>query len=208
MKKLWIILIVLLLFGCESKVETLNKDALKLIDQGNYTEAINVLKLALEEDMENDITWNNISLCYDAIGEFQLALEAAQKAVNIGDENEVEYTNLGNAYYNLGNIEEARLAYEKALAFDEDYYYAIFGLGVYYGEKEEYTKALEKFYYLYDNNPINVNVIRYIAFINFQIGKVDEAIAFLEQELDQAKSEELEELLAILKENRDVNNEE
>ncbi|MBI9011128.1 MAG: tetratricopeptide repeat protein [Clostridiales bacterium] len=207
MKKIFIFLMVLLLFGCENEVDTYNRDALKLVRMGNYTEGLNLLNEALELDPENDTTWNNISLCYDAIGEYQLALEAAQKAVNLGDENEVEYSNLGNAYFDLGNIEEAKLAYEKSLQLKEDYYYALYGLGNYYHEIGEYEKALEYFYNLYDNNPINIDVIRYIAFCNYKLGQVDYAIDFLEDEIEKFNSDELKQLLELLIENRNADNE-
>lgn len=207
MKKMLIILLALFLIGCESDTEVLNREALKFIRLENYTEALNLLNQAVEKDPENDTTWNNISLCYDAIGEYQLALEAAQKAVNLGDENAVEYSNLGNAYFDLGNIEDAKLAYEKSLAINETYFFALYGMGIYYAEKEEYENALEYFYNLYDNNPINVGVVRYIAFCNYKLGNVDESIEFLQAEVDKVSSSELEQLLELLIEYRDVHNE-
>ena len=196
-----------MLIGCENQVDTYNRDALKFIRQGNYTEALNLLHQAVELEPEDDTSWNNISLCYDAIGEYQLALEAAQKAVNLGEESEVEYSNLGNAYFDLGNIEEAKLAYEKAIAINEEYFYALYGLGIYHSEKEEFEKALEYFTYLYENKPINIDVVRYIAFCNYKLGYVEESIAFLEHELEKVSSQELEQLLELLIEYNEVHNE-
>ena len=207
MKKILIILLAFLLVGCDSDVETYNRDALKFIRLGNYTEALNLLNQAVELDPEDDTSWNNISLCYDAIGEYQLALEAAQKAVNLGDESETEYSNLGNAYFDLGNIEDAKLAYEKSLNINDEYFYALYGMGIYYNEIEDYDKALEYFYNLYENNPINVGVDRYIAFCNYKLGRIDDAITFLETELDKVSSTELEQLLELLIENRNAHNE-
>lgn len=206
MKKIILILLVLLLVGCESEVDTYNKDALKLIRAENYTEALNLLNKAIELDPEDDTTWNNISLCYDAIGEYQLALEAAQKAVNLGDQSEVEYTNLGNAYFDLGNIEEAKLAYEMALEIDDSYFYALYGVGIYHSEKENYEEALEVFYLLYETKPIHVDVLRYIAYCNYKLGYVDESIDFLETQLKNISSNELEQLHELLIEYRDTHN--
>lgn len=205
MKKILLLFITLTLVSCTSNVEQLNKDALKYIRAENYTEGLNILNEALKEDPENDTTWNNISLCYDAIGEYQLALEAAQKAVNYGDENEIEYSNLGNAYFDLGLVEEAKLAYNKALDINPDYFYALYGMGIYYSETEDYNKALEYFENLYNNNPLNIGVVRYIAYSNYKLGKIDASIAFLEQELGKIKSNELEQLLELLYEFKKVN---
>ncbi|WP_240841538.1 tetratricopeptide repeat protein [Acidaminobacter sp. JC074] len=212
MKKVLVIFICMvlasMLIACESKVDTHNREALKYVRMGNYTEALNLLNKAVELDPEDDTSWNNISLCYDAIGEYQLALEAAQKAVNLGEESEIEYSNLGNAYFDLGNIEEAKMAYEKALEIDDEYFYALYGMGIYYSEKEEYEKALEYFYNLYNNNPINVDVVRYIAFCNYKLGLVDESIEFLQAELDKVSSTELEQLLELLLEYRHTHSDE
>ncbi len=208
MKKVLILILCIVigstLIGCESKVETHNRDALKFIRMGNYTEALNLLNKAVEIDPEDDTSWNNISLCYDAIGEYQLALEAAQKAVNLGKESEIEYSNLGNAYFDLGNVEEAKMAYEKALEIDADYFYALYGMGIYYSAKEEYEQALDYFYNLYENNLINVDVVRYIAYCNYKMDNVTESIEFLQAELDKVSSTELEQLLELLLEYQDT----
>lgn len=199
MKKIMIIVMVLLLAGCSSDVDDANKEALRLIHQENYTEALNILNASLEEDAEDDTTWNNISVCYDAIGEYQLALDAAQNAINFGKEKAAEYANLGNAYYDLGEIEQAKFAFTKALDIDEDYFFAKFGLGIYYTETKDYEKALEYFNDLYNNNPLNVDVVRYIAFCQYKLGKIDASIAFIEEHLEKVSSKTLEDLLQQIK---------
>lgn len=188
----------IVLLGCSSNIDNLNKEAIELIKVENYTKALEILNEALSLDNQDGTTWNNISLCYDAVGEYQLAVDAALKAVEFGDENEIEYTNLGNAYFDLGSIEEAKIAFEKALEFDEDYFYALYGLGIYYTEKEDYNKALEYFIGLYDNTTFDVRVVRYIAFNKYKQGELDQAIEFLERELDSVNDDELEQLLKLL----------
>lgn len=199
MKKILIICLSFFLVGCGSDTDEINKEALKYIRVGNYTEGLNILQKALKEDPEDDTTWNNISLCYDAIGEYQLALEAAQNAVNYGEENATEYSNLGNAYFDLGSIEEAKLAYKKSLDIDPENFYALYGMGIYYNEVEEYEKALEFFEYLYNNNPFNEGVVRFIAYANFKMGYIDESIEFLEEQSSKVSSPEIEELLDQIK---------
>jgi tetratricopeptide (TPR) repeat protein len=200
MKKIIMVLMVLLLVGCQSEIEDQNKEAVKLIRQGHYTEALNILKSALESDENDDTTWNNISVCYDAIGEYQLALEAAQEAVNLGKEKAAEYANLGNAYYDLGSVDEAKLAYSKALDIDDEYFFALFGMGVYYTESEEYEEALEYFENLYNNNPLNIDVVRYIAFCQYKSGRVDASIVFLEDHIEKVNAPDLTDLLLQIKE--------
>lgn len=207
MKKIWIVLISLLLISCQSDITQLNKDALKYIRMGNYTEALSILNEALTIDDEDDVTWNNISVCYEGIGEYQLALDAAQMAVNNGREKAAEYANLGNAYFDLGQVDEARISYTRALEIEDDYFFALYGMGVYYIEMEEYEKSLEYFTELYDNNPMNLDVVRYIAFSNFKMGKVDAAIAYLEGELEKINSVELEQLLELMNDYRNIDKE-
>lgn len=198
MKKILLLCMCFFLIGCQSELEDLNKEALVYIKNLNYTEALNVLNEAIELDGENDITWNNISVCYEAIGEYQLALEAAQNAVNIGEEKAAEYANLGNANYDLGHHKAAKLAYDKALQIDDDYFYAKYGIGIYFSDQGDYETALSYFEDLYDNNPINIDVVKNIAFCNYQLGKVDASIAFLEGEIEKIDSSELHELLNMI----------
>lgn len=202
MKKIILISLILMmslsLISCENDIESGNKEALKLTRMGNYTEALNLLNDLLLKDNENDTTWNNISLCYDAIGEYNLALDAAKRAVALGDENEAEYSNLGNAYFDLNEIEKARDAYERSLELNEDYFYALYGMGIYHCRVDEYDQGIEYFINLYNNNPMNINVVRYIAFCEYKRGNIHKAIEFLEEEINKINDEQLLQLLDIL----------
>lgn len=201
MKRLVLILLLVQLFlvSCDTEVKDYNKDALFYIRQENFTEALNILNEALTVDDKNDVTWNNISVCYEAIGEYELALEAARNAVNYGDEKAAEYANLGNAYFDLGYIEEAKLAYEQALNLDENHFFALYGLGVYYNKKEDYEKSQTYFQGLYDDNPMNVDVVQYIAYNKYKMGKIDEAIVFLEIQAEKVSAPALDILLEKIK---------
>lgn len=201
MKKILLIMImtIVLLSGCSSEVKDYNKDALNLINQGNYTEALNILKEAIKLDEKNDMTWNNLSVCYEAIGEYDLALEAARNAVNYGEEKAAEYSNLGNAYFDLGFLEEAKLAYERALDIDSDYFYAKYGLGVYYSKKENYEESQTYFQELFDNQPLNVGVVEHMSYNLYKMNRIDEAIVFLEVQIDKVKAPSLVEFLDKIK---------
>lgn len=201
MKRLVLILLLIQLFlvSCNTEVKDYNKDALFYIRQQNFTEALNILNEALTVDDKNDVTWNNISVCYEAIGEYELALEAARNAVNYGDEKAAEYANLGNAYFDLGYTEEAKLAFEQALNLDEKHFFALYGLGVYYNKKEDYEKSQTYFQGLYDDNPMNVDVVQYIAYNKYKMGKIDDAIVFLEIQAEKVSAPSLDILLEKIK---------
>jgi len=201
MKRLALILLLIQLFliSCNTEVKDYNKDALFYIRQQNFTEALNILNEALTVDDKNDVTWNNISVCYEAIGEYELALEAARNAVNYGDEKAAEYANLGNAYFDLGYTEEAKLAFEQALNLDEKHFFALYGLGVYYNKKEDYEKSQTYFQGLYDDNPMNVDVVQYIAYNKYKMGKIDDAIVFLEIQAEKVSAPSLDILLEKIK---------
>lgn len=197
MKRLICILVMatLVLTSCDTEVKDYNKEALYYINQQNYTEALNILNEALEIDDENDVTWNNISVCYEAIGDYESALSAARNAINYGDKKAIEYANLGNAYYDLGYVEEARISFEEALEMEAGHFYATYGLGVYYSQKEDYEKSQTYFQKLYDDNPMNVNVVEYLVYNTYKRGMVDEAIVFLEEEIKKVNAPSLDLLL-------------
>jgi len=200
MKRLLLVISFSLLFvACDQEVKDYNKEARSYINQKNYTEALNLLNEAIEIDDKNDITWNNLSVCYEAIGEYELALEAARNAINYGEKKAAEYANLGNAYYDLGFKEEARIAYEQGLDLDRSHFFSNYGLGVYYSKKGAYQEGQVYFMYLFDNYPLNVNVVEYIAYNKYKMGQVDAAIVFLEEATQMVNAPTLEQLLETLK---------
>lgn len=193
-----VILLSLILVGCSSDIDNLKDEARILIFNENYTEALVVLEKIIELDSEDEFTYNSLSITYDSTGEYELALEAGLKALELGEKTTVEYSNIGNVYFHLGQILEARDSYNQALLLNDKNEYAIYGLGQYYKKIKDYEKALEYFIIYNEYRPLEIDGIKSLVFSYFELGKIDLAIQLLETELSKYRSEDLDELLKTL----------
>lgn len=115
-------------------------------------------RLLPEDDMLKASLYNNVSLLYQEMGEFEKAGQCQEKALKIAEKNKAAYeaavsrANLAGTCLNLGQ-DEAAFAYAKeaAEAFremgveDTHYAAALSAMGSYYYKKKEYARAAETF---------------------------------------------------------------
>ena len=71
--------------------------------------------------------------------------------------------NMGNAYEELGLYKEAIKCFTQALKFDAKHYESFFGRGSCYDSLEQYRKALNIYFSLYQKDTINIFLLRNIA---------------------------------------------
>nr|MBQ0091354.1 tetratricopeptide repeat protein [Candidatus Enterousia merdequi] len=112
--------------------------AIENYHQGNYEQAISILENLVASNPNNALLHNDLALMYNKIGEYNKAIEHAQKIVRqIGDKSQygaAQY-NAGVAYEKLGNLESALKNYKLAL---------LNGNTVASGAIERVTKEMEK----------------------------------------------------------------
>ncbi len=112
---------------------------------GEFSDAIAVLKTALEVNSENEGALYEIAYCYDQLGEYKLAIECYTQFI---DENPYSFTawyNLGNAYSKVENYEKALWAYDYSILINPNFGPAHFNLANAYLSQEKFYKAIEHF---------------------------------------------------------------
>lgn len=112
---------------------------------GNWRDALNVLKEAIEKNPHNEGAIYEIAFCYDQLGEFEKSIECYS---NFIDENPYSFTawyNLGNAYLKIENYEQAIWAYDYCILINDDFGPVYFNLGNAYLSLDKFTKAIESF---------------------------------------------------------------
>jgi tetratricopeptide (TPR) repeat protein len=92
-----------------------------------------------------DSFYNNLSWANQELGNYELALEYIEKALEIHPNDSVEYTNLGNCYYSLGDYDKALPAYEEAIKLNPKEIFALEGLGEISFANSEYEEAILAF---------------------------------------------------------------
>jgi len=95
-----------------------------------------------------------LGIAYDDKEEYDKAIEAYKKAVEINPQREEAYNNMGIAHKNKKEYDKAIEAYKKAVEInpqkDEAYYN---NMGNAYGDKKEYDKAIEAYEKAVEINP-------------------------------------------------------
>ena len=66
-------------------------------------------------------SWNNMGFSYNALGDYQKAIESLQRAIEIDPSLANPWRHMGTAYKNLGNREKAIECYRKAIELNPDY---------------------------------------------------------------------------------------
>ena len=94
-----------------------------------------------DHDLESSI-YNNMCWANNDLGEYELAINYAKKAIVLDDQSTYVYTNYGNALFNLERYEEAIVQYEKAIAA-KDYQgnFVYTSIGECFYQLEDYKNA-------------------------------------------------------------------
>jgi len=77
------------------------------------------------------------------LGQYQEALEAYDRAINLRPDDPQAWYNKGNTLYDLGRYEEAIEAYDQAISFRPDYPQAWYNKGAALGALGRYEEAIE-----------------------------------------------------------------
>ena len=101
----------------ESAAE-LNNEGVKLYQEGNFEDALDVLNKALKEDPENLDIQINLGYAWEGLGKTDEAIAAYKTVIAADPENLDAHNVLGGAYYNLGQYDKARAEWEFALSLD------------------------------------------------------------------------------------------
>ncbi len=89
--------------------------------------------------------YSQILQMYERVKNYQKAVEAAKKIVDLSPGNEVAVYNLAIMYFQMGQLEEAASTLNKCLEIKNDYSAAWFNLGLVYDRMKKHAEAVEAF---------------------------------------------------------------
>jgi Flp pilus assembly protein TadD len=95
--------------------KTIYKQGFGLFVKGQTEEAIARYRDALDLDDKLAIAWNGLSIALAKLGDFDAAIEAAEKLVEVEPDDPLSHTNLSRILMQQGKIPEAEDARAKAM---------------------------------------------------------------------------------------------
>ncbi|MCC6447530.1 MAG: tetratricopeptide repeat protein [Chitinophagaceae bacterium] len=130
-------------------VREFNASAIKLFNQGNFKEAINIFTLALEIESENTEILFNRGQSYFKLNEFTSAIDDYTKTLSINPKSEMAYYQRGNCYSLLDEHSNAISDFNTVITLNQKNYEAYFNrangkmdLGDFLGAVKDYNAVL------------------------------------------------------------------
>ena len=146
-----------------------------LYNKGHYKIVVSIAKSLIEKYPDSFFIWNILGAALKILGNFELALKAFNKSIQINPNYADGFNNIGIILTQQGKINEAIIAYEKALFLDNKYVEAYVNYGNalrIIGKTNEAKKAYNKAI-LIDPNYINAYIKLGHAFLDQD--KIDDA---------------------------------
>jgi tetratricopeptide (TPR) repeat protein len=119
--------------------------ALKLAQQGDYTEAIALLTQLISRHPHNAIDYNNRGLIYFQSGERQKALSDYNTALKLNPYLVSAYNNRANYYAACGELAVALADYDQAIDLNPRHVRAWINRGITWRDLGQYEEAVENF---------------------------------------------------------------
>ena len=163
------------LFSQSKEEVALNNQAVALMDEGKYQEALPFLNKLNAKDTSNYIyrynravTLFNLKQFYGAIAEYQYLHKL------IPEQSEYVFQ-IGNAYEHLDRSNLAISYYTKAIEIDEDHFIYFFKRGTLYLKQEKYSEAVADFSASIEINPKHHNSLHNRGIALYKLGHQIEA---------------------------------
>jgi len=150
MKKSWILLILIIsaVSGCTDLNVVMHANHLKGREasaEGKYSEAVSYHKRVAELDPQNGDWFRFLSVAYYKNDQYQEAVDAGKKALNLPHNKELEYEtwkNMGLAYNKLGQIDSAIASQKRSIALTPDNSDSFVTLAYLYSKNKQYDEAI------------------------------------------------------------------
>ncbi|MBO9703793.1 MAG: tetratricopeptide repeat protein [Sporocytophaga sp.] len=124
----------------------------------------------------SDVAYNNRGVEFNKSGEYKLAIEDFNKALELNPTHKEAYNNLGVALANLGKNKEAISAYDKALKIHPNYVNALYNRGNSYAKLNQANTALNDYDQVLMLDPKYLSVYNNRGLVLKSLGKLKEAL--------------------------------
>ena len=129
----------------EREAFSIGKNAYQLLYFGQYEQSLNIAKLAVKINKNDEKLWLILSEAQVATKLYKNALISLNKAQEINPTNSETYILKGNIYLKTSKLQKAKTALETALRIESNNYKAIFQLGNILLMEKNYSEAIKLF---------------------------------------------------------------
>jgi len=124
---------------------SIGKNAYQLLYFGEYKKSLNLAKLAVKINKEDENLWILLSEAQIANQLYKNALNSLSRAQKINSNNSEIYFAEGSIYFRISQIKKAKISLKKGLQIEPKNHKAIFQLGNVFLMEDKYTEAIKLF---------------------------------------------------------------
>ena len=164
-------------------VAAVNK-GLNLLGQGQYQQAVDAFRQALEKAPDYYYIWSNLGNAYVKMEQFDQAIEAFEKAIALDPKNGSLYTSLGNAYAGKRDTKKASQAFEKAASLagsPADIAVSYYNMGITFVNLGQNQQAVDAFQKAIDTDPQNGEAHYQLGIVLLGMNRIREAVDHLKK---------------------------
>lgn len=168
--------------------EPLNADAISLVGLIKYQkkellQARKIIECALAIEEKSEYL-SNLILVYLDLGEYQEALRASNRALEINPFNAEAMHNKSLVLMKISEYAEVIELEQKAISIKNNFIEALNNLGIAYSKVNNYKKSIENYEKVLNINPNNIEALSNLAVINLKNKKYSNAIEIFKKILN------------------------
>ena len=124
---------------------------------------------------------SNLSMAYGKVGDYDKAIQHAERAIRLDPQFAQAYYNLGLAYGRKKDMKQSIAFYKKAIEANPEYSKAFYNLALTYRKTNQYDLAIERYEKALELKPNYVNAHNNLAVLLIKTGAMERAKIHIEK---------------------------
>ena len=171
------------------------KGVLKLLEDGQFEKARDLLENHLQQNPEDINLLYNLGMCYTELNQPTKAIELLNKCIQLAPNYSNAHVALGFAYLKLDDLQKAKEYFLKAIEIDPVNSYALKNLGGLWGKLGNNFKALFYLKRSFEANPNDPHTAYGLGITYLELGDLENADKYLKRTLEMKPSSQIESLV-------------
>lgn len=156
------------------------REAIRMEEQGNVTEALQLYKHILKIDNSYRAALINLGSLYYRMKQFKHALDYFLRALKLKEDYIVLF-NIGSLYFRLGEYKKAIITLNQCNTCNPDFFIALLVKGIAFSKLNNYKAALVCFKEVIKNDPSNKVALTAIILLCYEQKNYTDALHYLQQ---------------------------
>ena len=142
----------------------------------NLGDAVPFMEQLIAKDQSNSYYFRELGYIYMMIGQYDKAITATKRAIELNPQDPYSYDNLGYVYGKKKQYDKAFKAFRKSIEINPQNHAACSNYGQFLAEKRDYAEATEQYKKAVSLRPDNRAYLSGLTDVYYKQGKYDEAL--------------------------------